>query len=55
MVSNLIELAIGVVVAMVLLWLVPSSASRSWAVGLLVFGMVANLSALMVSSSPGCG
>jgi hypothetical protein len=50
MVSNLIELALGVVVAVALLWLVPRSASRSWAVGLLVFGMVANLSALIVTA-----
>jgi hypothetical protein len=50
MVSYLIELAIGVVVAVALLWLVPRSASRSWAVGLLVFGMVANLSALIVTA-----
>ena len=50
MVSNLIELAIGVVVAVALLWLVPRSASRSWAIGLLVCGVVANLSALIVTA-----
>ena len=49
MVGNLIELAIGVVVAVALLWLVPRSASRSWAVGLLVFGVIGNLSALIVT------
>jgi hypothetical protein len=49
MVSNLIELAFGVVVAVALLWFVPRSASRHWAVGLLIFGVVANLSALIVT------
>jgi hypothetical protein len=50
MVSNLIELGVWAVVAVALLWLVPRSASRSWAVGLLVCGMVANLSSLIVTA-----
>ena len=49
MVSNLIGLASVVVAVVALLWLVPRSASRSWAVGLLVFGGIANLSALIVT------
>jgi hypothetical protein len=49
MVSNVIGLAFGVVVAAALLWFVPRSASRHWAVGLLIFGVVANLSALVVT------
>ncbi len=49
MVSNLIELGFGAVVAVALLWLVPRSASRHWAVGLLIFGVVANLGALIVT------
>jgi hypothetical protein len=38
MVNDLIEVAFTGLVAMVLLWLAPRSASRSWAVGLLAFG-----------------
>ena len=49
MVSNVVGLAFGVVVAVAILWLVPRSASRHWAVGLMIFGVVANLSALIVT------
>jgi hypothetical protein len=50
MVINLIELAVATVVAVALLWFVSRSSSRSWAVGLLAFGVVANLSALVVAA-----
>jgi hypothetical protein len=49
MVSNLIALGSWVVVSVALLWLVPRSASRHWAVGLLICGVLANLSALIVT------
>jgi hypothetical protein len=49
MVTNLIELAFTAVVAVAFLCFVPRSASRSWAAGLLIFGVAANLSALIVT------
>jgi hypothetical protein len=49
MVSNVIALAFGVVVAVALLCFVPRSAYRHWAVGLLIFGVVANFSSLIVT------
>jgi len=49
MVTDFIGLAFIGLLAMVLLWLVPRSASRNWAVGLLAFGVIANLSAMIVT------
>jgi hypothetical protein len=49
MVEDFIGLAFMGLVAVALLRFVPKSASRSWAVGLLAFGMIGNLSALIVT------
>jgi hypothetical protein len=49
MVTDFIGLVLMGLVAMALLWLIPRSASRNWAVGLLVLGVVGNSSALLVT------
>ena len=49
MVFDLVGLAFAGLVAVALLRLVPRPASRTWAVGLLIFAMISNLGALIVS------
>jgi hypothetical protein len=49
MLLDLIGLALAGVVAAALLWLVPRQASRTWAAGLLMFAVIANLGALIVT------
>ena len=49
MVLNLIGLAFVGLVAVALLRLVPRPASRTWAVGLLIFAVISNLGALIVT------
>jgi hypothetical protein len=50
MVTDLIGLAFAGLVAMALVWLVPISASRNWAVSLLAFGVIANLGAVFATA-----
>lgn len=47
MIYDLISLASLAVIIVVLLWFVPPAASRTWAVGLLVFMVVVNASNLI--------
>jgi hypothetical protein len=49
MVQDLIGLAFLGAVAVILLRVVPRPASRAWAVGLLIFAVISNLSALVVT------
>jgi hypothetical protein len=49
MVTDLIGLAFMALVALALVWVVPRAASRNWAVGLLAFGVIANLGAMIVT------
>jgi hypothetical protein len=49
MVSDLIGMAFLAIVVIALLRFVPRPASRTWAVGLLIFAVISNLSTLIVT------